>query len=75
MIRKWLSKGHHKKKKVQGAKNGMYDYEHLTKEEIAAAKFMSGLKDFNISKVFIDATYDAPDGERFYDPIVEEIWG
>ena len=32
-------------------------------------------KDYDIMKAYIEADIEVPEGERFYDPIYEEVWG
>ena len=46
------------------------------KEEIDGfVDMLRGFKDYDVMQAFIDADIKVPEGERFYDPIYEEVWG
>ncbi len=38
-------------------------------------KLLRQYQDFDIMKAYFEADIEVPDGERFYDPIYEEVWG
>ena len=38
-------------------------------------KLLKEFKDYDIMKAFFEADIEVPEGERFYDPIYEEVWG
>lgn len=45
---------------------------HETSEAVA---IFEGFSSYDIMDVFMEADVEVPNGERFYDPIFEEVWG
>lgn len=46
-----------------------------TREFSEAVLIFEGFSSYDVMDVFMEADVEIPRGERFYDPIYEEIWG
>lgn len=47
----------------------------MTSEFSEAVSIFEGFRSYDVMEVFMDADVEIPRGERFYDPIYEEVWG
>ena len=46
-----------------------------TRQSLDAVAIFEGFRSYDVMEVFMEADVEIPRGERFYDPIYEEVWG
>ena len=46
-----------------------------TQRSLDAVTIFEGFSSYDMMDVFMEADVEVPRGERFYDPVYEEIWG
>lgn len=46
-----------------------------TQQSLDAVAIFEGFSSYDMMESFMEADVEVPEGERFYDPTYEEVWG